>query len=67
MIAPQQVAQVAEKGGATVATTSGFWIFLAENHQAIAALGVLVGIAVGIFGLAVNWWYLHQKSKGPPA
>jgi hypothetical protein len=64
MIGPQQLAQAAERGGATVAVSSGVWGWMAENHQAIATLGVLVGIAVGIIGLAVNWWYLHRNSKG---
>ena len=67
MIVPQQAAQVAQKTGATVAAGGGVWIWLAENQQAIAALGVMVGAAVAIVGLIVNWVYLHKKSKGPPA
>lgn len=65
MIDAQQVAQKVQYMGAGVATGSGAW--LAANYQAIAALGVLVGIAVGVVGLLVNWYYLHKKSKGPPA
>lgn len=60
---PPQLAQVAQKGGATVAAGGGVWIWLAENQQAIAALGVLVGIAVAVAGLIVNWIYLHKRSK----
>lgn len=63
----QQAAQFAQKGGSTVAAGGGVWLWLAENQQAIAALGVLVGIVVAIAGLIVNWVYLHKKSKGPPA
>lgn len=59
----QQGAQIAQKGGAMTATGSGFWIFLAENHQAIATLGVIVGIVLGVAGFAVNWWYLHRNSR----
>lgn len=62
-----QFAQAAEKSGAAVAAGGGIWLWLAENQQAIAALGVLVGVAVGVLGLLVNWYYLHKKSKGPPA
>ena len=67
MIGPQQVAQAAEKTGAAVAAGGGFWLWLAENQQAIAALGVLVGIAVAVAGFIVNWVYQHKRSKGPPA
>lgn len=67
MIGPQQVAQAAERGGATVAAGGGIWLWLAENQQAIAALGVLIGIALGVAGFIVNWIYLHKKHKGPPA
>lgn len=65
--AAQQVAQVAQKSGATVAAGGGVWIWLAENQQAIATLGVMIGAAVAVIGLGVNWYYLHKKSKGPPA
>lgn len=68
MSAPvQQFAQMAQKGGATVAAGGGVWIWLAENQQAIAALGVLIGIVLGVAGFIVNWVYQHRRSKGPPA
>jgi hypothetical protein len=59
----QQAAQVAHKGGVAAATGGGLWLWLAENQQAIAALGVVVGIVLGVAGFAVNWWYLHRKGK----
>ena len=67
MNGPQEVAQFAQKAGATVSTGGGVWLWLAENQQAIAAVGVLVGIAVALAGFAVNWHYQHKRSKGPPA
>ena len=67
MTLTQQAAQVAQKGGSAVATGGGVWLWLAENQQAIAALGVLVGIVVAIAGFAVNWHYQHKRSKEPPA
>lgn len=67
MSIPQQVAQIAQKAGATVSAGGGVWLWLAENQQAIAALGVIVGIVVAIAGFAVNWIYQHKRSKGPPA
>ena len=63
---PQYIAQGAQKAGATVSAGGGVWLWLADNQQAIAALGVLVGIAVGLIGLAVNVYYQHKRSKGPP-
>ena len=64
---PQQVAQIAQKGGATVSAGGGIWLWLAENQQAIATLGVIVGIVIGVAGFGVNWWYQHKRSKGPPS
>ena len=61
--AVQQIAVSAERIGATVAAGGGMWIWLAENQQAIAALGILIGIVLGVAGFAVNWWYLHRNSK----
>lgn len=68
MIDAQQIAQKVQYAGAGIATGSGGVApVLAENYQAIAALGVIVGIVVGIAGLLINWYYLHKKSKEPPA
>lgn len=67
MIAPQGAAQFAQKGGATLSAGGGVWLWLAENQQSIAALGVLAGILIGLIGLAVNIYFQHKRSKGPPA
>ena len=40
--------------GAGLSTGSGVWGWLAENHHALASLGVLVGIAVAVTGLAIQ-------------
>ena len=66
MNVPQQVAQIAQKGGATVSAGGGVWLWLAENQQAIAALGVIAGVVIGLAGFAVNVYYQHKRSKGPP-
>ena len=63
MIAPAQAAQAAKNTGAAVATGGGIWLWLAENQQAIATLGVLFGIVVGALGLGINWYYLHRDSR----
>lgn len=52
--------QAAEKGGATMAVTGGFWAWLGTNYQAVGALCALIGVAIAIAGFAVNWWYLHR-------
>lgn len=63
----QSAAQVAQKAGATVSAGGGVWLWLAENQQAVATLGVLVGIVVAVAGFFVNLYYQHKRSKGPPA
>lgn len=63
----QQGAQVAQKGGAAVATTGGLWVWLAENAQAIGVLCAMIGALVAIGGFLVNWYYRHKASKGPRA
>lgn len=67
MSGPVQVAQSAERLGSATAAGGGMWIWLAENHEAIAALGVIIGAVVAVAGFGVHWWYLHRNSKkGPP-
>ena len=49
---------------ASVATTgAGLWAWLGENATAIGAVGVLVGVVIGIVTCGVNWYYKHQESK----
>ena len=62
-----QIAQVTERIGITGATGGGLWAVLAENAQAIGAACALVGVLIGLIGLAVNTYYQHKRSKGPPA
>ncbi len=67
MTLTQQAAQFAHKGGTTIAAGGGIWVWLAENQQPIATLGIIVGILLGVAGFVVNWVYQHKRSKGPPA
>lgn len=41
-------------GGAGLSTASGLFGWLSENGSAIASLGVIVGIIVGLAGLATQ-------------
>lgn len=53
-------------GGASVSVSGGLWLkWLAENHQAIGSIGVIVGIVLGIAGFCVNWWYQRKRSQYP--
>lgn len=49
--------------GASVSTASGLWGWLGENHQVLASIGVLVGIAVGITGLVVQLYSVKQREQ----
>lgn len=49
--------------GAAVSAGSGFWGWLAENHQALAALGVLIGIAVALTGLAIQFTATRRSDR----
>lgn len=40
--------------GASVSTGSGLWGWLGDNDGELAAVGVLIGIAVGITGLVIQ-------------
>ena len=40
--------------GASVSTVSGLWGWLGENHEVLASIGVVIGILVGLCGLAVQ-------------
>lgn len=41
--------------GGGLSTASGLWGWFGENHAAIASLGVVIGIAIGILGLAIQY------------
>lgn len=49
--------------GGGLALGSGVTAKLAENYDAIASLGVLVGIAVGVVGLLVQLHYQKKRDK----
>lgn len=59
----QQTAVLAERGGSTIAAGGGMMMWLSENHDAIAALGVIVGSVMAVAGFIVHWLYLHRGSK----
>ena len=40
--------------GGGLSTASGLWGWFGENHAAIASLGVVIGIAIGILGLVIQ-------------
>lgn len=67
MSAPHQIAQTAERSGFALATGGGAWAWFAENAQAIGAVCALAGLLIAAAGFAVSWYYLHKKSKEPPA
>lgn len=62
----QQLAVIAERGGAALAATSSVWAWLAENHNAIAAACAMGSLAVAVAGFCVHWWYLHRTRGGKP-
>lgn len=50
--------------GSGTAVGGGSWLlWLAENHHAIASLGVIVGSACAVLGLLVTIYYKHKASK----
>lgn len=49
--------------GASVSTGSGLWGWLGNNHGELAAVGVLIGIAVGIFGLVVQVTFHRRRER----
>lgn len=61
--AREVIAKVAEQGGAAVAVGSGLMRWLADNQSAIASIGVLAGIAIGLAGLLVNWYYQRKRTS----
>ena len=49
--------------GASVSTGSGLWGWLGDNHGELAAVGVLIGIAVGIFGLVIQVIFHRRRER----
>lgn len=47
--------------GAGLSTTSGLWMWLGYNHEALASLGVLIGIVVGVIGLVIQAIAFHRR------
>ena len=49
---------------ASAATSGGgLWLWLGDNAQAIGAVGVLIGIILGVATFIVNWYYRHKTYK----
>lgn len=57
----EQISQTVAQGGGALALLSGTSTWLTENHDLIASLGVLVGIAVGVIGLGFNIYFGHRR------
>ena len=49
--------------GVGITGGSGVLGKLAENVDAIASIGVLAGIVIGVIGLCIQWYYLAQRDK----
>lgn len=51
------------QGGAWTAAGSGLWAWMGNNYQQIGAVGVLVGIAVGIIGLVMQFFSNRRRDR----
>ena len=45
---------------AGVSTTMGLWAWFGENANAIGALGVFIGVLIGVATFAINWVYKQR-------
>lgn len=61
----EKVAVASLVAGSATSTSSGLWLWLAENHSQIATLCGLGGLAVAIIGLGVNTYYQRKRSQYP--
>jgi NADH:ubiquinone oxidoreductase subunit E len=61
--AAQISAQIATHVGGGMSTLSGIWMWLGVNHDQIAAIGVIVGIAVGCTGLCINAYFQIKNHR----
>ncbi len=58
-----QVGHKLTVGGSVTAVGSGAMSWLTENYQAIASLGVLAGIVVGVSGLVITYYYQRKRDR----
>ena len=49
--------------GASVSTASGLWGWLGQNHEVLASIGVLIGIAVGVIGLTIQVTTTRRRER----
>lgn len=60
----EKVAAITVATGSGAAFGGGVWLkFLADNHQAIASLGIIVGGICAVLGLIVTVYYKHKAHK----
>lgn len=59
----QATGQKVTLAGASLSTGSGLWGWLGDNHGELAAVGVLVGIAVGITGLVIQVIFHRRRER----
>ena len=56
----QHTQHIITQVGASLSTGSGIWMWLGENHDQIAAIGILFGMAVGLIGLGLQVYKLRR-------
>jgi hypothetical protein len=61
MANPETLAKVAEVSGAAVAVGCGVCKWLADNHDFLASLGIIVGGGVALLGLAANVYFRRRE------
>jgi len=54
--------KTAQLGGG-LAVGSGFAKWISENHDLLAGLGIMVGIAVGLVGLYVQYHFQKKRDE----
>lgn len=58
-----KVSSLSAKAGGASAFFGGIAAWLTENYQLIAAIGVIVGILVGVIGLIVNIYFQNKRTE----
>jgi hypothetical protein len=56
----QNKSEIATYVGSCLSTSSGLWMWMGENHNQIAAIGVIVGIIVGVVGLFLQIYKTYK-------